>query len=230
MPAFPYRLRAAAVAVSAIALLAVAAGGTFAASNPPTLYACFDVNGNVRLSDKNMCQLPAGGRLVSFNTVGIQGPTGPIGTTGPAGATGPNAITAGTACTTATYTATIGFDDHGYPHCGVLLTVALGQGGLEGMTASTFTASVNYIVFSGIRNDGGVHLCGWLSNYTDLPCAAVISPSVPGAVVVSRLHADGSFHLRCANGTPVTATDDGSTFTAICPGTIASDGTVTILP
>jgi hypothetical protein len=113
MPAFSTRLRAAAVAVSSIALLAFAAGGTFAASNPPTLYAYFDVYGNVRLSDKNMCQLPAGGRLVSFSTVGIQGP---IGATGPTGATGPDAITAGTACTTDTYTATIGFDARGYPH------------------------------------------------------------------------------------------------------------------
>jgi hypothetical protein len=91
MPAFHPRIRAAAVGIAAIALLAVGVGGTFAASNPATLYACYDVNGNVRVSDKAMCQLPGGGRLASWGTAGVPGPigaTGATGATGPTGATG----------------------------------------------------------------------------------------------------------------------------------------------
>ncbi len=83
------RLRPLAVAVGAFVLVAFAAGGTFAASNPPTLYACYDVYGNVRMSDVAQCKLPGGGRLVSFNTVGPTGPTGPAGPTGATGPTGP---------------------------------------------------------------------------------------------------------------------------------------------
>jgi hypothetical protein len=89
MPASRSRPRALIVGASALALLAIAAGGTFAASNPPTLYACFDTSGNVRMSASALCQLPGGGRLVSFNTIGPVGPTGPIGPAGPTGMTGP---------------------------------------------------------------------------------------------------------------------------------------------
>jgi hypothetical protein len=89
MPAFRPRLRALAVGVGAFALVAVAAGGTFAASNPATLYACYDVYGNVRMGDTAQCKLPGGGRLVSWGSVGPTGPMGPTGPTGPAGATGP---------------------------------------------------------------------------------------------------------------------------------------------
>jgi hypothetical protein len=46
MPASRSRIRALAVGVAAFALVAVAAGGTFAASNPATLYACYDNYGN----------------------------------------------------------------------------------------------------------------------------------------------------------------------------------------
>jgi hypothetical protein len=89
MPAFRLRIRALAVGVAAFALVAVAAGGTVAASNPVTLYACYDVNGNVRVSDIAQCKLPGGGRLASFNTVGPAGPTGPTGASGAAGPIGP---------------------------------------------------------------------------------------------------------------------------------------------
>ena len=70
------------------AQLAVGVGGTFAASNPATLYACFDVYGNVRVSDKAMCQLPGGGRLASWGTAAVPGPVGATGPTGPIGPTG----------------------------------------------------------------------------------------------------------------------------------------------
>jgi hypothetical protein len=93
MPAFHPRIRAAAVGLTAVALLAVGVGGTFAASNPATLYACYDVYGNVRLSDKAMCQLPGGGRLTLINAAGVPGPVGPTGATGLVGATGPTGAT-----------------------------------------------------------------------------------------------------------------------------------------
>jgi hypothetical protein len=92
MPAFHPRIRAVMVAVAAIALLAVAVGGTVASSNPATVYACYDVYGNVRMGDAAVCKLPGGGRLVSWATTGVPGPTGttgPQGATGPAGPTGP---------------------------------------------------------------------------------------------------------------------------------------------
>ena len=89
MPTFRPRIRALAVGASAFALVAVAAGGAFAASNPATLYACYDVYGNVRMGDTAQCKLPGGGRLVSWGTVLVPGPTGPTGATGATGATGP---------------------------------------------------------------------------------------------------------------------------------------------
>jgi hypothetical protein len=89
MATFRPRLRAIAVGVAAFALVAVAAGGTFAASNPATLYACYDVYGNVRMSEIAQCKLPTGGRLVHWSTVGVPGPTGPAGATGATGPTGP---------------------------------------------------------------------------------------------------------------------------------------------
>ena len=89
MPALRHRIRALAVGVGVFALVAVAAGGTFAASNPATLYACYDAYGNVRMGDTAQCKLPSGGRLVSWSTAGVPGPTGPMGPTGATGATGP---------------------------------------------------------------------------------------------------------------------------------------------
>ena len=91
MPTSFPRLRALVVAALAFGLVAVAAGGALAASNPATLYACFDKHGNVRVSDTKACLLPGGGHLVSWRTAqipGPKGPTGPVGPTGPAGATG----------------------------------------------------------------------------------------------------------------------------------------------
>ena len=64
-------------------------GGTVAASNPATLYACDDVHGNVRMGDTAQCKLPGGGRLVDWATVGVPGHTGPTGATGSTGPTGP---------------------------------------------------------------------------------------------------------------------------------------------
>ena len=93
MPAFHPRIRALVVGASAIALVAIGVGGTVAASNPPTVYACFDVNGNVRMSSSNLCQLPGGGRLVTINAAGVAGPTGATGPQGPTGATGPSGPT-----------------------------------------------------------------------------------------------------------------------------------------
>jgi hypothetical protein len=97
MPAFHPRVRALVVGASAIALVAIGVGGTVAASNPATLYACYDVNGNVRVSDKAMCQLPGGGRLASWSTAGIPGPTGTTGATGATGPIGPTGATGGLA-------------------------------------------------------------------------------------------------------------------------------------
>ncbi len=89
MPAFRPRIRALAAGAAAVAPLAVGAGGTVAASNPATLYACYDVYGNVRMGDAAQCKLPGGGRLVTWSTAGIPGPTGPAGATGRTGPTGP---------------------------------------------------------------------------------------------------------------------------------------------
>jgi hypothetical protein len=89
MPAFRPRIRALAVGVGAFALVAVGVGGTVAASNPATLYACYDAYGNVRMGDTAQCKLPGGGRLVNWSTVGVPGPTGATGATGPTGPTGP---------------------------------------------------------------------------------------------------------------------------------------------
>jgi len=89
MPSFHPRIRVLGVGLAALALLAIGVGGTVAASNPPTLYACFDVYGNVRMSASNICLLPGGGRLVSWGSAGSPGPTGATGVTGLTGLTGP---------------------------------------------------------------------------------------------------------------------------------------------
>jgi hypothetical protein len=81
----PMLLRRAVVAGAAVALLAVGAGGTLAASSP-TVYACFNVNGQVAMSTVPQCKLAGGGQLVAITSG--QGPTGPVGPSGPQGATG----------------------------------------------------------------------------------------------------------------------------------------------
>ena len=85
----PIGLRRIAVVIAAVAILALGTGGALAASNPPTLYACFDVYGNVRMTDINTCKLSTGGRLVAINTTGAPGPAGPTGVAGATGSTGP---------------------------------------------------------------------------------------------------------------------------------------------
>ena len=105
MPSFHPRVRALVVGVAAVALVAVGVGGTVAASNPTTLYACFDVYGNVRMSASAICLLPGGGRLMSINVAGIQGATGatgPAGATGATGAAGPAGATGATGLAGAT--------------------------------------------------------------------------------------------------------------------------------
>jgi hypothetical protein len=82
-------LRTLAAGAAVFALVVVAAGGTLAAStNPPTLYACYNTSGQVAMGDVNQCKLTGGGRLVSWSTVPMPGPTGALGPTGPQGATG----------------------------------------------------------------------------------------------------------------------------------------------
>jgi hypothetical protein len=100
MPAFHPRIRALGIGAAAIALLAVGVGGTFAASNPATLYACYDVYGNVRMSDTAQCKLPGGGRLAYWSTAGVPGPTGPTGPTGATGSTGATGAPGGGSTTT----------------------------------------------------------------------------------------------------------------------------------
>ena len=102
MPAIHPRIRALAVGVSAIALVAIGVGGTVAASNPTTLYACYDAYGNVRMSDTAQCKLPGGGRLASWGTAAVSGPTGQTGIQGPTGATGAGGPTGATGVTGAT--------------------------------------------------------------------------------------------------------------------------------
>jgi hypothetical protein len=92
MSAFHPRIRALTVGVSAIALVAIGVGGTVAASNPATLYACYDTNGNVRMSDSAICKLPGGGRLASWGTAPVPGPTGPTGATGAQGPSGTQGV------------------------------------------------------------------------------------------------------------------------------------------
>ena len=83
------RTLAVGAAVFALVAVAVAAGGTLAAStNPPTLYACYNAYGQVAMGDLNTCKLTGGGRLVSWSTAGVPGPTGPTGPIGPTGAQG----------------------------------------------------------------------------------------------------------------------------------------------
>ena len=89
MPAFRPRLRALLVGAAAIALVTVGAGGTLAASTTPTVYACYNANGQVAMASIPQCKLTGGGQLVSINTQGLPGPTGPTGAQGPAGPAGP---------------------------------------------------------------------------------------------------------------------------------------------
>jgi hypothetical protein len=81
MIAFRPRMRALLVGAGAVALVTIGAGGTLAASTP-TVYACFNVYGQVSMSSSAQCRLPGGGQLVQINAAGVPGPTGPTGPTG----------------------------------------------------------------------------------------------------------------------------------------------------
>ena len=76
------RVRALVVGASALALVTIGVGGTVAASNPPTLYACFNTSGAVSMSASNICLLPGGGRLATINAAGVAGPAGATGAPG----------------------------------------------------------------------------------------------------------------------------------------------------
>ena len=92
MSTFRPRIRALLVGAAAIALVTIGAGGTLAASTTPTVYACFNVNGQVTMATVPQCKLSGGGQLVQINAAGVPGPTGPPGAqgiAGPAGPTGP---------------------------------------------------------------------------------------------------------------------------------------------
>jgi len=105
MSGFQPRLRALIVGVSALALVAIGVGGTVAASNPPTLYACFNTSGAVAMSTSAQCKLAGGGQLATINAAGVAGsqgvagPTGATGVAGPAGATGVAGLTGPTGAT-----------------------------------------------------------------------------------------------------------------------------------
>jgi hypothetical protein len=99
MPVFHPRVRALVVGAAALALVAVGVGGTVAASNPPTLYACFNTTGAVSMSASNTCLLPGGGRLATITTAGAAGPAGATGAAGPTGATGSTGPTGATGAT-----------------------------------------------------------------------------------------------------------------------------------
>jgi len=88
MRAFRPRIRALVVGAAAIALVTIGAGGTLAASTTPTLYACFNANGQVAMATIPQCKLSGGGQLAQINAAGVPGPTGPQGATGQTGPTG----------------------------------------------------------------------------------------------------------------------------------------------
>ncbi len=95
MPAFRPRLRALVVGGAAIALVTIGAGGTLAASTP-TVWACYNANGQVAMATIPQCKLAGGGQLVQINAAGVPGPAGPqgaTGLTGPQGATGATGAT-----------------------------------------------------------------------------------------------------------------------------------------
>jgi hypothetical protein len=92
MPAMRPRARALLVGAGAFVLAVVVVGGAIAASNPPTLYACYNTSGQVAMSDIAQCKLAGGGRLVYWSTAGVPGPTGPAGATGATGPTGPTGV------------------------------------------------------------------------------------------------------------------------------------------
>jgi hypothetical protein len=93
-------IRAVLVSTGAVALLAVGVGGTFAGSNPATLYACYNTSGQVAMSDIAQCKLAGGGRLVYWSTAGgATGPAGPTGAAGAPGGTGPTGPTGPTGAT-----------------------------------------------------------------------------------------------------------------------------------
>jgi hypothetical protein len=105
MPVSRSSVRALALGVAAVALLAVGAGGALAASNPPTVWACFNAYGQVAMSPVAQCRLAGGGQLVPINTQGIPGTPGATGPTGATGSTGPTGPTGATGIlTTDVYT------------------------------------------------------------------------------------------------------------------------------
>jgi hypothetical protein len=108
MTTFRPRLRALVVGAAALALVTIGAGGTLAASTTPTLYACFNANGQVSMATIPQCKLAGGGQLAQINAAGVQGPTGPQGSTGATGDTGPTGPTGPAAATWTRYSILLG--------------------------------------------------------------------------------------------------------------------------
>ncbi len=176
MTSVPMSLRRAGVAVAALALVAVGAGGTLAASNPSMLYACFNASGAVAMSSSNQCKLAGGGVLAPINAAGVAGPTGatgaagPTGATGPAGPTGPTGPTgAGVATAFVTWASGTGgmFYNDGAGH--FLLLGCSGQGAPIGSQVPVFQVSLGaYADYSG--STGTVQLAGGgLTSYAFSP-------------------------------------------------------------
>ncbi len=198
------RFRALAVGVAAFALIAVAAGGAFAASNPATLYACYDAYGNVRMSDVAQCRLPGGGRLVYWGTVAVPGPTGPTGATG---ATGPARAASAS-----------------FPSFGSLTSLFAGDLlGTMSLPAGTFllTAIVSISSDVGAGPAGIVADC-WLQAGTSVGdgsiLAAVTDNGSTTQITMQGVHTFGagdSVELRCSDTVAQPARAGTSTLTAI---------------
>ncbi len=102
MSALHPRIRVLLISATAILLVTLGAGGTLAASTAPTVYACFNANGQVAMASVPLCRLAGGGQLVQINGQGIAGPTGPQGPIGAAGPAGPQGIPGANGATGAT--------------------------------------------------------------------------------------------------------------------------------
>ncbi len=210
------RFRALAVGVAAFALIAVAAGGAFAASNPATLYACYDAYGNVRMSDVAQCRLPGGGRLVYWGTVAVPGPTGPTGATGATGPTGPTGATGATGPARAASAS--------FPSFGSLTSLFAGDLlGTMSLPAGTFllTAIVSISSDVGAGPAGIVADC-WLQAGTSVGdgsiLAAVTDNGSTTQITMQGVHTFGagdSVELRCSDTVAQPARAGTSTLTAI---------------
>jgi hypothetical protein len=214
MPAFHPRVRALVVGASALALVAVGVGGTVAASNPPTVYACFNTSGAVSMSASNTCLLPGGGRLATINASGVAGPAGATGVAGPTGATGvagPTGTTGPTGATgpqgPASLSALVGSPCSADGSSGVV-AVATGSGG--GSVPITLSCTKTPTVTVTGSGPLGVNLRDqtllvnhsttvWAFPYGHIAEAQIRSSAVPGGIATT-------FHVTC----PATSNTPGT--------------------